>query len=84
MFLEDLLILHDHQRQIADAVLPRDLSDSIGATLHARTQEAGVILNSIVEIGHESTGFELAAPRLDDVIASRPILHRLAHEREIW
>ncbi|MDB5786870.1 LysR substrate-binding domain-containing protein [Caballeronia mineralivorans] len=58
-------------------------SDSIRSTLHARAQKAGVILNPIIEVDHQSTGFELAARGLGDVIASRPILHRLGYEKKL-
>ncbi|KAE8754426.1 LysR family transcriptional regulator [Paraburkholderia madseniana] len=58
-------------------------SDSIRSTLNARAQKAGVILNPIIEVDHQSTGFELAARGLGDVIASRPILHRLGYEKKL-
>jgi LysR family transcriptional regulator, cyn operon transcriptional activator len=54
-------------------------SDSIRTTLTARAQKAGVILNPIIEVDHQQTGFELAAQGVGDVIASQPILHQLGY-----
>jgi LysR family transcriptional regulator, cyn operon transcriptional activator len=70
--------------EIADAPLILtearwNTSDSIRTTLTARAQKAGVILNPIIEVDHQQTGFELAAQGVGDVIASQPILHQLGY-----
>ena len=58
-------------------------SDPIRVTLKARAQKAGVVLDPVIEVDHQSTGFELAARGLGDVIASRPIMHRLGYEKRL-
>ncbi|MNC65747.1 hypothetical protein D3C75_1160680 [compost metagenome] len=43
------------------------------------------MLDPIIEVEHQITGFELAARGLGDVIATRPILHQLGfNDRLGW
>ena len=58
-------------------------SDPIRNTINARAQKAGVILNPLVEVEHQSTGFELAAKGLGDLIGTRPILHQLGYQNRL-
>lgn len=55
-------------------------ADPIRLNLRARAQKAGVILNPVIEVDHQSTGFELAARGLGDLIATQPILHQLGYQ----
>jgi Transcriptional regulator len=55
-------------------------ADPIRRLLTQRAQKAGVVLDPLIEVEHQITGFELAAMGLGDLIATRPILHQLGFQ----
>jgi len=55
-------------------------ADPIRRLLAQRAQKAGAVLDPLIEVEHQQTGFELAAMGLGDVIATRPILHQLGFQ----
>lgn len=55
-------------------------ADPIRRLLTQRAQKAGTVLDPIIEVEHQQTGFELAAMGLGDVIATRPIIHQLGFQ----
>ncbi|OON41668.1 LysR family transcriptional regulator [Izhakiella australiensis] len=54
--------------------------DPIRKILNQLAQQLGTTLEPVIEVEHQSTGFELAARGLGDVIATRPILHHLGYQ----
>ncbi|MDT3722835.1 LysR family transcriptional regulator [Pseudomonas oryzihabitans] len=55
-------------------------ADPIRRLLTQRAQKAGAVLDPIIEVEHQQTGFELATMGLGDVIATRPIIHQLGFQ----
>lgn len=55
-------------------------SDPIRRMLAQMAARNGVVLDPIIEVEHQVTGFELAARGLGDVIATRPIQHQLGFQ----
>jgi len=60
-------------------------ADPIRKLLTQMAAKGGEVLDPIIEVEHQITGFELAARGLGDVIATRPILHQLGfNDRLGW
>lgn len=55
-------------------------ADPIRRLLTQHAQKANAVLDPVIEVEHQQTGFELAALGLGDVIATRPILHQLGFQ----
>jgi len=48
-----------------------------------RAQQAGVVLDPVIEVEHQHTAFELAAMGLGGVIATRTIMHQLGFQQRL-
>jgi len=58
-------------------------SDPTRRLVAERAEQAGVVLDPIIEVEHQHTAFELAAMGLGGVIATRTILHQLGFEQRL-